>query len=179
MDCTQRVHMRLTTLTFGIGVFLAASTASAQSLDPYASTFSGNYDFVYHELQDTSNLGAHFDVATTVKHDMPFLAVAGEVGVNHFTGATVSSYLGGARLRFPNFSPSVLPFAQFLGGLYHCGACSVSDFAIQGGGGLDFKVSDSNDLRIRAQIDVRHMFDSVQGFTAVRVSAGVVLPLNR
>jgi hypothetical protein len=55
----------------------------------------------------------------------------------------------------------------------------VNDFAIQGGGGLDFKVSDSNDLRVRVQVDVRHMFDSVEGFTAVRVSAGVVVPLNR
>jgi hypothetical protein len=40
-------------------------------------------------------------------------------------------------------------------------------------------MSNNNDVRIRAQVDGRHMFDSFQDFNAVRVSAGVVFPLNR
>jgi hypothetical protein len=160
-------------------LLLGACSASAQSRDPYVSTFSANYDVVYHELSDTSNVGAHFDVATTIKREVPFLVLAGEVGVNHFNDATVSSFLGGVRLRFPNAAPSVLPFAQFVVGLYHCGPCNINDFAIQGGGGLDFKVSPSNDLRVRGQVDVRHMFDSVEDFNAVRLSIGLVIPLNR
>jgi hypothetical protein len=170
--------MRISLIAIVIGMLLfVATSSSAQSADPYFATVSANYDFVYHEPNATSALGAHFDVASTIKRDVPFLGVMGEIGFNHFDGATVSSYMGGVRLRFPNASARVLPFAQFVLGLYHC--CDINDFAIQGGGGLDFKVMRSDAMRIRAQFDVRHVFDDVQGFTPVRVSAGVVFPLNR
>jgi hypothetical protein len=169
----------LTLLTCAGTLFITASAASAQSIDPYAATFSANYDLVYHELGDTSNLGAHFDVASTVTRAAPYLVLVGEVGVNHFSDANVSSFLGGARLRLPNAAPRVLPFAQFLLGLYHCGACDINDFAIQGGAGLDVKLARSNDVRIRGQVDVRHMFDAVEDFNAVRLSIGIVVPLNR
>jgi hypothetical protein len=158
---------------------LAATSSSAQSNDPYFATASANYDFVYHETGDTSAAGAHFDIASTVKRDVPFLGVMGEIGFNSLDGGTVSSYMGGVRLRFPNASATVLPFAQFVLGVYHCGICNINDFAIQGGGGLDFKAVPSGAIRIRAQVDIRRVFDDVQGFSPVRVSAGVVLPLNR
>jgi len=168
-------------ITTAIGVlFLTAATpVRAQSRDPYFGTVAGNYDLVYHEPNETSGVGAHFDIAGTIKRDVPFLGIIGEVGVNHFDAGTVSDFMGGARLRLPNASARVLPFAQFLLGLYHCGICNINDFAIQGGGGLDFKLIANNDIRIRAQLDVRHVFDRVQGFTPVRVSAGIVFPLNR
>jgi hypothetical protein len=173
--------MRISLITI-IGVLsfsFAATSASAQSRDPYFATANANYDLIYHETGDTSVAGAHFDLAGTVKRDVPFLGIVGEIGVNHFDNATVSSYMGGARLRIPNLTPSVLPFAQIVLGLYHCGACNTNDFAIQGGAGLDFKVSSSDIIRVRAQLDIRHVFDDVQGFSPVRVSAGIVFPLNR
>jgi hypothetical protein len=169
-----------TTLATIVGVLLlAVSSVSAQSRDPFFTTLSASYDLVYHELDDTSNLGAHFDVGSTVKRDLPFLSVAGEIGVDHFNDANVSSYLGGARLRLSNAGPHLLPFIQFLAGLYHCGPCEINAFAIQGGGGIDFRMSRTHDFRIRTQVDVRHMFDTLEDFNAVRVSVGVVMPLNR
>ena len=68
-------------------------------------------------------------------------------------------------------------------GLYHC--CGINDFAIQPGGGVDFKVSP--DYRIRVQVDLRRVFDHFDvggvsvsdAFNAVRASVGVVFPLNR
>ena len=156
---------------------LVPSIASAQSSDPFFADVSANYDIVYHELDDTSNLGGHFDIATTITRNTPFLVLAGEVGVNHFEGANVSSFLGGLRLRLPNMGPNVLPFLQVLLGLYHCGTCNINDFALQGGGGLDFRLA-RRSPRIRAQVDVRHMFDKVEDFNAVRVSLGLVFPLH-
>ena len=171
--------MRMTIMTAIGGLFLMAAPGWAQSADPYFATVSGNYDLVYHETGETSAIGGHFDIAGTIKRDVPFLGVMGELGVNHFDTGTVSNYMGGARLRLPNAGATVLPFVQFLLGLYHCGACNINDFAIQGGGGLDFKLIPNNDIRIRAQLDIRHVFDDVQAFTPVRVSAGIVFPLNR
>ncbi len=157
-------------------LLLTARTVSAQSRDPFAADFSANYDFVYHEPGATSNVGAHFDIASTITRDVPYLVVLGEVGVNHFDGGSVASFLGGARLRFANASPTVLPFAQVLLGLYHCGVCNTNDFALQAGGGLDFKTGRA--VRVRAQIDWRRIFDTV-GVNGVRASLGIVLPLNR
>lgn len=171
--------MRHTLLLIAAALLISVTSASAQSSDPYYTTFSADYDVVYHETGATSNAGAHFDVASTIKRDVPFLAVAGEVGFNHFDGGTVASFLGGARLRFPNAAPRVLPFAQVLGGLYHCGVCNIDDFALQFGGGVDVRLARTNDVRVRGQIDVRHVFDTFDSFNAVRLSAGVVIPLNR
>ena len=132
---------------------VSANPALAQSRDPYFTTFSANYDFVYHEPGATSNAGAHFDVASTWKRDVPFIGPVGEVGFNHFDGGTIVSLMG-------------------------CGVCDVNDFALQGGAGLDFRTSSPN-VRIRVQFDIRLAFDSPSGFNAERLSVGVVLPLNK
>ena len=166
---------------------LMARPAVAQSRDPFYTDFSAHYDVVYHEPDfATSHAGAHFDVASTFKRTVPFMGPVGELGFNHFEFGTVTSVMGGVRLRIPNVDWQVLPYAQVLGGLYHfgsssafsCSNCSVSDFAIQAGGGLDFGTR-RNDFRIRTQVDFRHVFDSPGGFDGVRFSVGIVLPLNK
>src|SRR5262245_8799124 len=129
--------MRTRLLSILTPLLFVAASAQAQSRDPYFATFTPSYDFVYHELNETSSLGAHFDIASTIKRDVPFLTLAGEVGVNHFDGANVVSILGGPRLRLPNAGANVLPFVQVMLGLYRCGVCDINDFALQGGGGID------------------------------------------
>jgi hypothetical protein len=158
-------------------LFVFVRPASAQSSDPYFTTFSANYDIVYHETGATSNAGAHFDVASTLKRDAPFVGPVGEVGFNHFDTGTVASVMGGLRVR-ANTDYYVLPYAQVLVGLYHCGVCDINDFSLQGGAGVDFRTA-SPSVRVRVQVDVRHVFDSASSFNAVRLSAGIVLPLNR
>jgi hypothetical protein len=170
--------MRTRLLLLVAPIVLAASPVAAQSGDPYYATFTPSYNLVYHELGETSAFGGHFDIATTIKRDTPFLSLAGEVGLNHFADANVSSFLGGVRVRLPNITDNVLPFVAGFGGLYHCGACEINDFALQGGGGVDWRAHRRSDLRIRTQLDFRHIFDSFGDFNAVRLSLGVVIPLN-
>jgi len=167
--------IRSAVLTVGI-LFTIVHTASAQSRDPYFTDFSANYDFIYHETGDTSNAGAHFDLASTWKRDAPFVGPVGEVGFNHFDAGTVVDAMGGLRVR-ANTDFWILPYAQALIGLYHCGVCDLNAFALQGGAGVDFRTG-SPDVRIRVQFDVRRVFASV-GFNAERLSGGVVLPLNK
>src|SRR5262247_1179603 len=88
-------------------VMMSVARASAQSRDPYFTDFSANYDFIYHETGATSNAGAHFDVASTWKRDVPYIGPVGEVGFNHFEGATVVSLMGGLRIR-ANIDPAIL-----------------------------------------------------------------------
>ena len=171
--------MRIRLLLLSLPLLLAASTASAQSRDPYFATFTAGYDLIYHELDETSALGGHFDLASTIKRDVPFLTFAGEFGVNRFEDVNVTSFMGGPRLRLPNIGRNTLPFVQGFVGLYHCGACDINDLALQGGVGLDFRASRRSDIRIRTQLDVRHMFDEIEDFNAVRFGIGIVIPLNR
>jgi hypothetical protein len=170
----MRTRLLLLVSTF----VLAASSVSAQSRDPYFATLTPSYDLIYHELGETSVFGAHIDVARTIKRDLPYLTLAGEFGINHFEDATVTSYLGGLRLRLPNIGDNLLPFVQGFAGLYHCGACHISDFALQGGGGVDFRWHRSSEIRIRTALDFRHMFDELEDFNAVRLSVGLVFPLH-
>jgi len=158
---------------------LIASSVSAQSRDPFFATFTPSYDLIYHELGETSAFGGHFDVGRTIKRDSPFLTLAGEVGINHFGDANVSSFLGGVRVRLANIDNNVLPFGQGFAGLYHCGVCDINDFALQLGGGVDWRARRGSDLRIRTQFDWRHMFDGFGDFNAARLSVGVVFPLNK
>src|SRR5260221_1626570 len=158
-------------------LFLLSHSVSAQSRDPYFTTFSANYDVGYHEPGATSNAGAHFDVASTIKRDVPFIGPVGEVGFNDFDGGTIASVMGGLRVR-ANPDYFVLPYAQLVLGLYHCGVCDINDFALQGGGGVDFRTGSPN-VRVRVQLDIRRVFESGSGFNAERFSVGIVLPLNK
>src|SRR5580700_11356505 len=92
-------------------LFVLVRPAWAQSRDPYFSTFSANYDVVYHEPGATSSAGAHFDFASTFKRDVPFIGPVGEFGFNHFDGATLASVMGGLRLR-PGNDRQFLPYGQ-------------------------------------------------------------------
>jgi hypothetical protein len=165
-------------VAFTGALLLLAHTVSAQTTGPYATTFSANFDVAYHESGDDSNAGAHFDLAGTVKRDVPMVAIVGEAGFNHFSDATVASVLGGARMRIPIEDERFLPFAQVLFGLYHCSLCNANDFALQAGGGVDFRVPRRRSFRLRAQLDFRHVFNAPAGFDALRLSGGIVLPLN-
>ena len=55
--------------------------------------------------------------------------------------------MGGLRVR-ANTDFYVLPYAELIVGLYHCGVCDINDFALQGGGGVDFRTASPN-VRIR------------------------------
>jgi hypothetical protein len=165
-------------VAFTSALLLVARSGSAQSTGPYSTTFSGNVDVAYRELGDNSNAGAHFDLAGTVKRDAPMVAIVGEAGFNHFSDATVASVLGGARVRIPIEDARFLPFGELMLGLYHCSVCNENDLALQAGGGVDFRLPRRRTFMLRAQLDFRHVFAGLGGFDALRLSGGIVLPLN-
>ena len=155
-----------------------ASSASAQSRDPFFTTFSAYYDLVYHELNDTSNLGAHFESrrpSSAASHSSHSSRKSASI-ISTMRTCRHSWWVHGCAWRMRAHECCR---TSSYAGLYHCGACDITDFAISGGGGVDFKLARNNNVRIRTQVDVRHMFDDVESFNAVRFSLGVVLPLNK
>jgi hypothetical protein len=70
--------------------------------------------------------------------------------------------------------PSIV--ATLLVGLYHCGVCKENDSAFQIG--VASFVDSQWGLRLRAQLDVRHIFPALVGFDGLRFASGIVLPMN-
>jgi hypothetical protein len=143
---------------------VSVGSASAQG----ATTFAASYDFVYHELGETSAVGAHVDGA---KAFGSFSGV-GELGANHFDGATVVSLAGGGRYPLHLSNPKFSPAVQVLLGLWHCGTCELNDVLLQPGFLVDYASSPA--LTIRGQFDVRRIFFDFGAEWAQRLSVGVV-----
>jgi len=100
------------------------------------------------------------------------LSAVGDLGLNHFDGATVSSYLGGVRVK-GNVAPRISPFGQFLVGAEHC--CGVTDFTLQPGVGVDVAINRM--LNVRAQVDFRTVQAEQGNVNTQRYTFGVVLPI--
>jgi hypothetical protein len=155
---------RLTRIGLGAVICLVAGAGSAAA----QGTFSANYDFIYHEFEDTSAVGAHLDVTRSVAT----LVVAGEFGVNRFDDATVVTFAGGGRYAIPISNRAFRPAAQFLVGSWHCAACDFNEMFIQPGFLVDMPRTAS--LTIRAQGDWRRLLFDFGAESAVRVSLGLV-----
>jgi hypothetical protein len=151
----------------------AASRAAAQgSGDEWH--FGALYDPVFHVPSETSSVGVHFDVSKTVVERMGAnVQGVGELGFNHFDGATFSSFLGGGRVA-SSINPKLTPFFQFLVGPQHC--CDSTDFAIQPGVGIDY---DWNPIvTLRVQLDFRRVFFEGDSESATRLGIGVTIPFR-
>ena len=132
-----------------------------------------SYDFLYHEYEETSAAGMHVGAAVPIAH---FKGVV-EAGVNRFDGATVSSFMGGARWRLGRGSSAKLePSVQALIGAWRC--CEETNVAFQPGLLLDYRYSSK--VAIRGGLALRHIFVSdFDDENAFRLSAGVVWSLSR
>jgi hypothetical protein len=126
-------------------------------------------------LRDTSETGA----GVTVDYAYPIvpltrgaIAVVGDFGLNKFDGATLTSYLGGIRVR-GNLNDKVAPFGQFLVGAQHC--CGETDTTIQPGVGIDFAINPT--LNFRAQVDFRNVRFSGTSYNSQRYTFGISMPL--
>jgi hypothetical protein len=105
--------------------------------------------------------------------DKPAFGFVGDFGLNHFDGATVTSYLGGVRVAIPG-ADKVKPFAQFLIGAEHC--CDSTNLTIQPGVGVDIPINPT--LNFRAQIDFRHVSFDGGSTNGQRYTFGVSLPVG-
>ncbi len=110
----------------------------------------------------------------------PSLGIVGEVGTAFETeGSTTVSlwdFMGG--VRFSSRGRKTTFYGEALGGLAYLAATggtfveTVSKPAVQGGGGVDFKISES--LAIRGGADYRAIFAEGEVFSQLRLRAGVV-----
>jgi hypothetical protein len=151
----------------GAALLLATATpALAQG------TVGAGLSFLHDDGATASGIMIDYSTAKAAT-DKATLGLAGDFGLNHFAGATITSYLGGVRVNIPG-NEKVKPFAQFLVGAEHC--CGGTGTALQPGAGVDVVVSPT--LNFRAQIDFRSVRDNGETFNEQRFTFGVSMPLR-
>jgi hypothetical protein len=160
----------------GISFFPAAETAVGWSAIAKApGDFLGG---------DTSALGWMVSETANLK---PWLGIVGDVSGNYSTGygvlGSTHNALAGARFTGRPNGGRVNPFGQFLAGIQFTNVHglgiseSLVNFAIQPGGGVDIKLSDS--LAVRMQLDYRTSFHDGFNYSAFRFAPGIVISKGR
>ena len=117
----------------------------------------------------------------------PWLGIVGDVSGNYSTGSGVlgstHNALAGPRFTGRPNGGRVNPFGQFLAGIQYTNVHglgiseSLVNFAIQPGGGVDIKLSDS--LAVRMQLDYRTSFHDGFNYSAFRFAPGIVISRGR
>jgi hypothetical protein len=97
------------------------------------------------------------------------ISVAGDVGVNRFEGATVTSYLAGVRVS--SSVAKIRPYGQVLFGVERC--CDEGASAIQMGGGAD--VPFHRNMAVRVAYDYRRASYDQAVFNEHRVWFGLAV----
>jgi hypothetical protein len=97
------------------------------------------------------------------------IGIVGDVGLNHFEGATVSTIMGGGRYTFTT-SGKVIPYGQFLVGIVHC--CGDTDFDPALGFGAD--IAWRPNLNFRGEVQI-----IIDDTNATRWFLGVSTPIKK
>jgi len=161
-------------------VLAACGSASAQSNDN--ATLGISYSFFRYLQGADLNLPAGWLVsfATPIERRSA-ISVVGEIAGNYRSefGETlkVHTYQGGFRLS-GRTAPGVYPFAQFLLGGMTSGCCggSTTNFMIEPGFGVDLAMN--RGVAFRGGISLPIGFDDGDAIKALRLQAGIVLPIS-
>jgi len=124
--------------------------------------------------QGTAPFGVTTDYSRKVMHLSGDGCLVGEFSFSHFTGASVTTFMGGFRAA-ERVAPNVKVFGQFLAGMLH--SFGETDFAVQPGGGVDITVNPRFDVRIRLDFPI-DFFDGLHQ-TGTRFGIAIVVPIGK
>lgn len=155
------------------GLFLGAALMAVSAVPAAAQgTVGVGLSFLHDDGATATGLMVDY---STAKPEAGKVAVGlvGDLGLNHFDGANVTSFLGGVRVAgMAGEKASV--FGQFLIGAEHC--CGSTDLAFQPGVGVDIPLTPT--LNFRFQLDFRTVRFAGNNFNEQRYTFGVSLPIG-
>ena len=172
-----------------VSVLFVMGTAEIAVAQTPIGEIGGGYQFVWdNELEESFPTGWFVTGAGNLTDSV---AVVGEVSGSHkseggiFGDADLNlyTYMGGVRVAAPG---TVRPFFQFLAGVARATATidvvgfqvddSLTEFAIQPGGGVDIFLTDG--LAVRLMVDYRRIFAEDEDGNEIRAAAGIVVGLG-
>ena len=175
MIIRRSLRLALAAALFGA---TGAGVASAQTTD---ASLGISYSFFRFLEGPDLNVPAGWLISFAKPIDRSPIAVVGEAAGNYRSefGETlrVHTYQAGLRL-LARTAPGVDPFAQFLIGGMSTGCCgeSSTNFMIEPGVGVDFGMG--RGLALRTGLSFPIAFVEGDGVKALRLQAGIVLPIS-
>ena len=164
-----------------IALTLVASTPLTALAQSDEATLGVGYSFLRLVEGPDVNMPAGWLASFAAPIDRSAISLVGEVAGNYRRdfGETfrVHTFQAGMRLS-GRTAPGVDPFVQFLLGGMSAGCCgsSSTNFMIEPGVGVDLAMS--RGLAFRAGISIPIVFDDGDAFKALRLQAGIVLPIG-
>jgi len=178
-------HQTIAAVIFSV-LFAGWSSPSFAQADPYTTNLGLRYDFFSHAFEESSGAGFNVDVTRMLGGFTGGggWGVGGGIDIEHFASATLKEFEGYAAVQGRATGQKQMgPFGRLgIGVVSDSGDSNVFlDFR----GGVDFKLKPDSPFLISAMISIKHVLVSSDiegldlGFNVLRLSAGVVLPLNK
>jgi hypothetical protein len=173
-------------LTIAIVLFLvllfgASTPGFAQATtDPYTTNLGLRYDFFSHTDGSNSALGFNADVTRMLGgfSQGGGWGAGGSIEFEKFSSATLKEFEGYVTAQAAATGRKQMsPFGRF--GIGITTAEGFTDMMLDFRGGVDFKWKPKADYLISAMVSVKRVLADIQGFTVFRLSAGVVIPLDK
>lgn len=170
--------MRYLITSCAVALALAVPTAALAQSQPSKPLTGGNdqtalagLGLTFMNAGDETGIGVAgnvlFNTLTTTGNGR--IGIVGDLGINHFDGATVTTVMGGGRYTFTT-NGKVIPYGQFLVGLVHAGDTNF-DPALGFGVDIAWKPT----VNFRAELSfIFHDNDD-----ATRFFFGVSLPITK
>jgi opacity protein-like surface antigen len=172
------MHMSLFSRICTTAAFVLALAAPAAAQAPSQPATGGDEEsmllglgLTFMNMSESTGVGFNANMLfnSLTENETGRLGVVGDLGFNRFSGATVTTVMGGLRYTFET-NGRVLPYGQFLVGVMHC--CDDTDFVPSIGAGLD--VAWLENVNFRGELSF--IFSDAN---AARFFLGVSLPIAR
>ena len=176
----------MTRQTIAIVLFLTlllgwSGSAHAQAnIDPYTTNLGLRYDFFSHTGDSNSAIGFNADVTRMLGgfSQGGGWGAGGGLEFEKFSSSTLKEFEGYVTAQAAATGQKQLsPFGRF--GIGITTAEGFTDMMLDFRGGVDFKWKPDADYLISAMVSVKRVLADIQGFTVFRLSAGVVIPLDK
>jgi hypothetical protein len=173
-------------LTIAIVLFLTllvgwSRSAYAQAtVDPYTTNLGLRYDFFSHTGDSNSAIGFNADVTRMLGgfSQGGGWGAGGGIEFEKFSSSTLKEFEGYVTAQAAaTGQKQISPFGRF--GIGITTAEGFTDMMLDFRGGVDFKWKPKADYLISAMVSVKRVLADIQGFTVFRLSAGVVIPLDK
>lgn len=171
-----------------IGVFLFAalflswstSSFAQPPIDPYTTSLGLRYDFFSHASDASSGVGFNADVTRMLggfTHGGGW-GVGGGLDIEKFASATLKEFEAFAAVQGKATGRRQMsPFGRF--GIGVNSEEGANDMILDFRGGVDFKLKPDSPFLISAMISVKRVLADFEGFNVLRLSGGIVLPLDK
>ncbi len=171
----------MVTAAFAVLVLCCSTPSFAQATtDPYTTNLGLRYDFFSHAGDENSFLGFNVDITRMLGGFASGggWGAGGSLEFEKFESSLLKEFEAYVHAQGPATGQrQISPFGRFGIGLNS--QEGFSDLILDFRGGVDFLLRPDAPYLISVMVSVKRVLADVEGFNVLRISAGIVLPLDK